>query len=353
MDKLANARNGYPAHAACYRSFLVPLLLSSVAAFAAPLPTAKEVITALSLKHDQVAKLDGGEIIALEIGEATQKELAMGLAIYLPSQPAKLVAYFKSGKLATIDPDIIAQGQVQPDPVADDFKGFGYTFKQSDEARDLLNATAGDRFNLSSAEIQGLALLKRKLAGAEKTALVAAASQHYREILLQRWQAYRKEGLTGIAPYARDGTEASPAKELHTATASSKALESYFPDLYKAWLNHPNKLPSGAEEQFYWLNRKVEDRPTAILSHRVLQTSDTGSVILARQFYVGHSYNSSQLIVGCLPYRNGSVIFYGHRTSTDQVAGIGSSLKHSIGRDQMKGEMTKNLMRLRSSIQSY
>lgn len=354
MNKLINlARNGYPIRAQFSWFFFVPLLLSSAAAFAAPLPTAKDVITALALKQDQVAKLEGGEIVTLEIGEATQKELAMGLAIYLPSPPAKLIAYFKSGKLATIDPDIIAQGQVRSDSVADDFKGFGYTFKQSDEAGDLLNAKAGDRFNLSSAEIQNLVSLKKKLAGADKAALVAGVSQHYRGILLQRWQAYRKDGLAGISPYARDGADANPAKELHTATVSSKLFAGYFPDLYKAWLNHPNELPSGAEEQFYWLNRKVEDRPTAILSHRVLQTSDTGSVILARQFYVGHSYNSSQLIVGCLPYRNGSIIFYAHRTSTDQVAGIGSSLKHSIGRDQMKEEMAKNLMRLRSAIQSF
>ena len=178
-------------------------------------------------------------------------------------------------------------------------------------------------------------------------------TQHYREILLQRWQTYRKDGLSGIAPYARRGPEASPAKELRTATVSSNLLARYYPDLYKAWLNYPAELPSGAEEQFYWLNRKVEDRPTAILGHRVLQTSDAGSVILARQFFVGHSYNSSQLIVGCLPYRNGSIVFYAHRTSTDQVAGMGSSLKHSIGREQMKEEMVKNLERLRSASRSF
>ena len=354
MNKLINpAQNGYVMRANFSWFFFMSLLLSSTTTLAAPMPTAKDVVTALALKEDQVAKLEGGEIVALEIGEATQKELAMGLAIYLPSPPAKLVAYFKSGKLATIDPDIIAHGEVRSDSGADDFKGFGFTFKQSDEAGDLLNTKAGDRFNLSNAEIQSFASLKKKLAGADNATLVAGVSQHYRGILLQRWQAYRKDGLAGIAPYARDGADASPAKELHTATVSSKLFAGYFPDLYKACFNHPNQLPSGAEEQFYWLNRKVEDRPTAILSHRVLQTSDTGSVILARQFYVGHSYNSSQLIVGCLPFRNGSIIFYAHRTSTDQVAGMGSSLKHSIGRDQMKEEMAKNLKRLRSAIQSF
>lgn len=320
---------------------------------AAPVPTAKDIITSLALTQDQVAKLDRGEIVALKIGEATKKELAMGLAIYLPSPPAKLVAYFKSGTLASIDPDTIAQGDVQPESDAGAFKRFDFKFKQSDEAKGLLNAAPSDRFNLSTDEIQSFALLKKKLAAADNTVLVAGVTQHYREILLQRWQTYRKDGLSGIAPYARPGPEASPAKELRTVTISSNLLARYYPDLYQAWKNYPVTLPAGAEEQFYWLNRKVEDRPTAILGHFVLQTSNAGSVILARQFFVGHSYNSSQLIVGCLPYRNGSLVFYAHRTSTDQVAGMGSSLKRSIGREQMKQQMVKNLERLRSASRSF
>ncbi|WON74341.1 hypothetical protein [Nitrosospira sp. Is2] len=347
------ARISYPTRAKSHWFFLVLLLLSSVTTFAAPVPTVKDIIASLGLKQDQVANLERGEIVALELGEATEKELAMGLGIYLPSPPAKLVAYFKSGALASIDPNTIAQGDVQPKSDADAFKSFDFKFKQSDEAKGLLNAAANDRFNLSTDEIQSFAPLKKKLAAADNTALIAGVTQHYREILLQRWQTYRKGGLSGIAPYARRGPEASPAKELRTATISSKLLSRYYPDLYQAWLNYPATLPAGAEEQFYWLNRKVEDRPTAILGHRVLQTSDAGSVILARQFFVGHSYNSSQLILGCLPYRNGSVVFYAHRTSTDQVAGMGSSLKHSIGREQMKDQMVKNLERLRSASRSF
>jgi hypothetical protein len=50
-------------------------------------------------------------------------------------------------------------------------------------------------------------------------------------------------------------------------------------------------LPAGAEEKFFWLNREVQSRPTAILVHRVMLSMDTGEVILSRQFYAGHSYN--------------------------------------------------------------
>ena len=85
----------------------------------------------------------------------------------------------------------------------------------------LLNAAANDRFNLSTDEIQSFASLK-KLAAADNTALVAGVTQHYREILLRRWQSYRKGGLSGIAPYARRRQEASPAKELRATTVSEQ-----------------------------------------------------------------------------------------------------------------------------------
>jgi hypothetical protein len=354
MTKPINlVQKGYLMRATFSRLFFIQLLLSSATVLAVPAPTAEDIITSLALKQELVASLHRGEIVALEIGEATQKELAMGLGIYLRSPPAKIAAYFKDSGLAWIDPDIIAHGEIQPKSGTDAFNGFAFTFKQSDEASDLLNAAAGDQFNLSAEEIQGLAAQKKNLTNADTIALIEGVSQHYREILLKRWQAYRKDGLAGIPPYARDGADASPAEELRTAAASSRFLARYFPDLHKAWLNYPAKLASGAEEQFYWLNRKVENRPTAILGHRVTQTSDAGSVILARQFFVGHSYNSSQLTIVCLPYHDGSIVFYAHRTSTDQVAGMGSSLKHAIGREQMREQMIKNLVRLRSAVQSF
>ena len=105
------------------------------------------------------------------------------------------------------------------------------------------------------------------------------------------------------------------------------------------------------EEHFTWENREIDKRPTAILSHRIIYSSVRNALILSRQFFVGHTYNSSQMLIGCLPYANGSVIFYVHRTSTDKVAGPGQKLKHNIGRNQMKKQMIINLKALRANVQ--
>jgi len=324
--------------------------MGSATAFAASTLVAEDVIALLALKQGQIVKLNQGKIVAFEVDEATQKELAIGLVMYLTSSPAKIAAFFKQGNLALVDPDISVHGEIKPGATIQAFKGFVFTPEQRKEVQNLLAAEAGDQFNLAAEEINSFTALKAKLTGANEADQIADVSRHYQQILLQRWQAYQKRGVAGIAPYARASTSANPADELRAVATSSKLLAHLPSNLQQAWLKYPTQLPPATEERFFWLNRQVEDRPTAILSHRIQQTNDNSSVILARQFFVGHSYNSSHLIIGCLPYRNGSIVFYAHRTSTDQVAGLGSSLKHSIGRKQMKEQMIKNLKQLRSEI---
>jgi hypothetical protein len=326
----------------CRPIIIILGLASFIPVNAANLPDSQQLIQLLGIGQQQLASLDQGETVSFDVAEGNEKELAAGVVIYLPAAPSKIIQFINNKGLASIDTDVIAQGAIPPQATLDAFKGFGFKAGDS-EAEDFSQAAPERRFNLSTEEFQGL----RDTSSAQPD----QASQSYRKILLERWQAYRKNGLKGIATYDRgNGLEANPGGELRSATLDSKILARYFPDLYKAWLNYPGALPAGADERFFWLNRKVEGRPTAILGHRVMLTAGVGEVILSRQFYVGHSYNSNQLSIACLPYREGSLVFYANRNFTDQVAGFGSSLKHSIGREQMQGEIIKRLANLRKAL---
>lgn len=350
MSKLASS---YSTHIRFSWFFLVQMLLLSATEVAASMPTAENIIAMLELKRDQIADLDRGKIVAFKMSKTTQKELAIGMSMYLPSSSAKLAAFFKRGDFAMIDPDVYALGEILPQSGIDAFKGFVFTLKQRNEVRNLLTAVPGDQFNLSVEEVNSFAPLREKLANADEATLVASVSQHYQQILVQRWQAYCKQGLAGIVSYARHRANVNPAEELRLAAADGKLLARFSPALQQVWLNYPAPLPPGAEERFFWLNREVEKRPTAILSHRVLLASEAGSLIVTRQFFVGHSYNSSYLMVGCLPYRDGSIVFYTHRTSTDQITGLGSRLKRNLGREQIKKQMMINLKGLRAAVESF
>jgi len=264
------------------------------------------------------------------------------VAMYLPAKPAKVMGVIKNKNLLSIDGEITAERTIPTQATVEAFKGFGFK-PGNEEAANFLAAQPGSVFNLSTDEFRTLHSIAS--GGSD------SASQAYRNILLQRWQAYQKNGLKGIASYDRgNGTEASPGGELRFATQDSKILSAYFPELYQAWLNYPVALPNGTEETFIWRNRQVEGRPTAILVHRIIYSAQTGELILSRQFYAGHSYNSNQLVIACLPYLDGSLVFYANRTFTDQVAGFGSGLKHSIGQKQAKSEITKLLKNLHSIL---
>ena len=212
-----------------------------------------------------------------------------------------------------------------------------------EEAEALLDAEPGDEFNLSASEIDSFKTLKQKSPKAIKDAVL----QHYREILFQRFKAYRHGGIVAIAPYAREeGRDSKPSLELRQAANSSVILSRYFPALHKAWLDYPKALPPGADEAFPWVEKKVEGRPAIILRHRISVDWNGGLLVLTREFYAPHSYNSSQWITGCLPYRDGTVVFQQVHSYTDQVAGTGSDVKHIIGRQLLKEKMLKSFNRL-------
>jgi hypothetical protein len=103
---------------------VVQLLLGSATVFAASAPVAEDIIVSLALKQEQITKLNQGKIVAFEIDEATQKELAIGLTMYLPSSPAKIAAFFKQGDLALVDPNISVYGEIKPGSKIKAFKGF-------------------------------------------------------------------------------------------------------------------------------------------------------------------------------------------------------------------------------------
>ncbi|MEI6269022.1 MAG: hypothetical protein WCP01_09105 [Methylococcaceae bacterium] len=325
------------------RKVLIVLALSvTFPVFAASIPDATALIQQLGIQQGDVGKLNQGDVVFFNVAEGDEKELAAGAAMYFPATPSKMIGLIKNKGLASIDTEVTAEGAIPLQATLDNFKGFAFK-AGSDEAASFLAAKPGSQFNLSTEEFQALQAIS--------AANPDAASQAYRKILFQRWQAYQKNGLKGIATYDRgNGTEANPAGELRIATQNSKVLARYFPELYKVWLNYPAALPTGAEETFFWRNRNVESRPTAILVHRVMLSNDAGELILSRQFYAGHSYNSNQLTIACLPYLDGSLVTYTNRTFTDQVAGFGSSVKHSVGGQQARGEMTKMLKNARKAL---
>ena len=286
-------------------------------ASAAGPPPVDELLNYLHIDKAERADLLKGKILSTNLTEGSQKELAVGVIMFVPAPMEKLVEFVRSGQWFTGDRDIIAVGELKEPVTADSFP-----------------AEPASQSNLSATEAQAL-----------------RSGESFPEVLLHRFEAYRQRGLAGIEPYDRGGGKvARPGDELQGALQESELLAQYSPVLLRALQTYPREQPEDARHRYFWINQKVEGRPTFILTHRMVIARPEGSFMAERQFYVGHSYNSLFLLAGCLPVEGGSVVFYSNHTSTDQVAGLASGLRHSIGRGQMRDEIIKSFEQIRTTV---
>jgi hypothetical protein len=288
-----------------------------IPASAAGPPSVDDLLNYLHIDKAERADLLKGKILSTNLTEGSRKELAIGVVMFVPVPMEKLVEFVRSGRWFTSDRDIIAVRELKEPVTVDSFQG-----------------DAASQSNLSATEAQAL-----------------RSGESFQQLLLRRFEAYRQRGLAGIEPYDRGGGKvARPGDELQGALQESELLAKHFPELLRALQTYPREQPADAGHRYFWINQRVEGRPTVILTHRISIVRHEGSFMTERQFYVGHSYNSLFLLAGCLPVDGGTVVFYSNHTSTDQVAGFGSEMRHAIGRGQMRDEIIKSFEQIRATV---
>jgi hypothetical protein len=255
------------------------------------------------------------------------------MALLVRTKTENIAGLFHEAALFMNVKVITAYGKIRNEGTLDDFAAVKLEPNGENEARRYLEAEPGDDLNLDAKEMAAFRALN--LASKEGAVPIQKVEALIREGLLARYQAYHTKGLAGVAPYARKrGPHLLASDELSIATKQSKLAAKYLPSVYDVVVNYPATLKSGEEfeEQFFWINSEVFDRPTYTLSHRMLFRVGEAYVIVDRQYYASHEYNCLQQGAMALPAEGGTVVVYLSRVSTDQVAGFGSSVKHSASR---------------------
>jgi hypothetical protein len=311
--------------------------------------TAEAVAEAMGLSTQDRAKLQAGEIVSTEIEETTDKQLAVALALKVPATLEDIAASVAAGTTLEANKAIRAYGEIDPANVSE--AAFAGITLGTDDVKRLLEVEPGSEFNLSSAEIGVFQDLARQHKAGDPATL-DAVNAAWRQTLAGRLQAYLDGGLNGIAPYDRGGGDSSSAADdLRAAAEASKLVQQAVPELYQAFLAYPNQAAADVEHKFFWTEQRADDRPVYILTHRMTQQRPNMLVVLSRDFYVSHSFNASQGSAGALPVSDGVVIFYGNRTSSDQVAGFMSGMRHEIGRGMMRDSLVKAMEQIRATWQ--
>ena len=337
---------------------MLSIVLACIVSATAEPPTSEQIATELGYSAEQIRQLHAGEIVSRGLDEGSDKELAATVAMVVDSSPEATIKAAREGQFYRLNETVQKYHPIDAEkPSIDDFAELvTEDDKTLKELKNLLKAKAGDKFNLSSEEIANLQALRKKLGSADLKKDAAAreeVSVAFRTLLLNRVKAYQAEGLHGIASYDRGGKEATPGNELLLAAGGEKALAKFAQPFYRALTNFPNDLPDGLESHYFWVYQDTQGRPCAVLIHKMILKEEDGSFLgVERQFYVGHTYNSLQIVFGCTASEKGSIIFYTNRTSTDQVAGAGSGLKHNIGRDRMRKTVVKQFEGIRENART-
>ncbi|MBY0402124.1 hypothetical protein K2X89_17655 [Myxococcota bacterium] len=311
------------------------------AAFAAP--TVAQLAEDVGLSAEDLARVEKAEMVETTPKDRADRELSMGMVFLVRAPLEEVVEGFQQGRDLEHDPRVQDHGQFRGSDAIADLSDLKLLTRGTEEARRYVTASPGQVLNLSTEEIASF----RTLGGAEQPKVEALL----RQVLSARYRAYRANGLDGIVPYDRGGgVQLEPADELRRHSAA-KILGNYSPAFREVLNRYPAVRPEGLDEHFFWIVYDLDDRPTISLRHRMRLPMGDGFVLADREYYVSQGYNAMQAHIGFLPSKQGTMVFYVTRTSTDRVSGFGSTAKHSIGRNLMTRDLQAIFDRMRAAFE--
>lgn len=304
-------------------------------------PSVDDLLARLGYTEQDKAALLAGKVISTDVRRTRDDQLIAAVAVVLPVSIAELAQGPAQGRNIERDPEVLAFGGLSETAGVEQFAKVAFTASEMAEVKRLLKVKPGDTFNLSSEEIASLRESLGKLDDKDPAA-AEAASRAYREVLAGRLSAYLAKGLDGIAPYDHGGKTFSAAKGLRAVDKQAEPfLSEHFPAFKKALAEFPEGQSPDISSKLYWMKREVEGRPAFILAHQMVEAGDDYILMGHRQFFVGHTYDSLQVVALALPVQGGSAVFYVNSAFTDKVTGFFSGVAHSVGQGRMKDDLTK------------
>lgn len=311
----------------------------AMAAEAVKPPTIDTLLKRLGYTRNDKAALLAGKILATDLKRTRDDQLIAAVAVQLNAPIATLAENVRKGLNIERDKDVLAFGKLTDKAGAEGFERARFTSDDSDEIAKLIAVSADGTFNLSKAEMEEMG---KALHGLNASDPMAAdkASKAYQAVLTGRHQAYVAKGLNGIANYDA-GPVLKPAHELLAAYDQTKPfLDQYFPAFGQALGNYPEDQSPDITDDFYWIKRRVEGRPDFILVHQMVQSGNDFALLSQRQYFVGHTYESLQVLALALPTEKGSAVFYVNSTYTDKITGFFSGVAASVGQSRTKEDLT-------------
>jgi hypothetical protein len=272
------------------KSILFLLALGLAPPIPAPQPSAAvALVKSYGFTDAEVERVFQGDVLTKALDEGSDKELAGVAAIWLPTPVAEFADISLDGRLLSLDPTIRS-------------------------------------------------LRVWKLGEAGDTALSGLHVDATQQAVLEgRRDAYRRYGLKGAG---------SPGELLMLAIRETDLL-ARVPGYAKTLLEFPTDPLPHMDHRFFAYEQEVENKRSFVLSHRSAVRGEHEALITEQRYYVSNTYTCRFIASACFEARGGTLLIYVTRLFTDQVAGVGSGLKHALGRRKMLTDVAAKLKRTR------
>lgn len=293
----------------------------------------------LPFSQQEQQKILQGELVTIQVKESEEDELAVIMAFIAKTSADNIKHHFIQGSWVDLPEAIIMDKKLTLSSTINDLSRLKFTSKESSEVDNFLSAKAGNNLNLDASEIKQFQSLN--LPALQASDKGQAVEEQIHKLLLKRFKAYHEGGVNAISAYLRD--QEKPyylGKYFKKITRFDSILQQYYPVFYSALNNYPHKKPAQLKESFFALKMQVQDRPTFALMHRMLVQEGEVIAVSLRHFYVTQSYNGEQDLGLFIPIEQGVLVLGLFRTSSAEVAGFGSSIKHAIGRRLLASSLT-------------
>lgn len=311
------------------------LLLLLQAGFSAHAGDPEAILKKFPFAEGAEKRVLGGEFLSVALPSASDRELAIAMAFVIKSKPEVIVDKLLGGIAISKNPEAVSFGKVSNPPSIKDLAELELTKNQ---LKRWLDAHSGSDINLSEAEIKklndALHAGNVKNPGREQIQTIVDA------ILLNRIHEYQTYGLKGIAPYLRKhGKSQDVAQELRIASAAEGKFGLFGEEVLNLLFSYPKEHLPGYREAFFWVVEGSPSGAVMCLTHRFAVPGGEGFITVQRQFYVSAGYNVEQSIAHLTPIKQGTLVVYTNRISTDMVSGFGGSVRRSIGDRMMEKQL--------------
>lgn len=326
----------------------VGLLLSATALGQAV--KGSDVLQGLGASEQDIQDLESGGVLVYDSKpyENTPRDLAADAAVLINSELADVVEHLEANVSFVPNDEMLAHAEILSDA---DFAGVEFTVEDYEEVESLISAKRGKDFNFSDDEY---AYITKELGGLKKSdqaTQLAAASDVMRQILLDRYHAYRDGGLVGIAPYSRSSRKkVSAGDELRMTSETFAPFEKDFPGYYRVLIDYPDADNSCCKHEFRWLKTKIRGRATFALAHTVYQLTNEFLITTERFFYITSQANSLQITLAWLPYDHDTYMGLSMSANADILDSLLGKMLRPLGRNKAKEFVEEALMQVRSEL---